>query len=234
MGHSQSSKACRAAQKAVPDKPSTASEPSFAEGCAAIESGCGPLSRVVPDKFQRLAMAGHLEVDMEIARGLSLRESLLQGGRLWLTCPVNLDKKSRAELWNRSRPVQQFDLFLSHTWMTPGKWKLLSLLLHSGSHKVLLIWSTAVIAATSLTILGRLPSPWLVEVHAMEFKAICPVGPWIDLASFVATVFGLLVSPYVPNARRQHDICFLDVASIHQTDARPAFGQDFCSLNPKP
>jgi len=183
------------------------------------ELGPGDQKRI-PDKFQRLAMLGHLEVDREIARGLSLRESLRQGGRLWLTAPADLSDKSRAELWSRSRPVQHFDVFISHTWMTPGKWKLLSLLFHSGSQKVLVIWSTAVIAVLSLTILKILPTPWLIEAHAMEFKAMCPVGPWIELASFVATLAGFIASPYLPSVQRPRDTCFLDVASIHQTDQR--------------
>lgn len=181
----------------------------------------GPESQKrIPDKFQRLAMLGHLEVDTEIARGLSLRESLRQGGRLWLTAPGDLSDKSRAELWSRSRPVQHFDMFISHTWKTSGKWKLLSLLFHSGSQKVLVIWFTTVIAVLSLTILGVLPAPWRIEAHAMEFKAMCPVGPWIELASFVATFAGFIASPYLPSMPRPRDTCFLDVASIHQTDQR--------------
>ena len=54
----------------------------------------GPESQKrIPDKFQRLAMLGHLEVDTEIARGLSLRESLRQGGRLWLTAPGDFERQ---------------------------------------------------------------------------------------------------------------------------------------------
>jgi len=157
-------------------------------------------------------------VDAEIARGISLRESLRQGGRLWLTCPAKLDEKSRAALWNRSRPVEHFDLFLSHTWMTAGKWKLLSLLLQSGSHKVLFVWVLGVGATAVLTVLGVLPSPWTVHVHLLDCHLSSAVGPWILLASALATVFGLLAAPYFPNIRRRSDVCFMDVASIHQSD----------------
>ena len=207
-----------------PKSSGPASELSFVDVRSAEEQGPGERElgpgnqKRIPDKFQRLAMLGHLEVDTEIARGLSLRESLRQGGRLWLTAPADLSDKSRAELWSRSRPVEHFDVFLSHTWMTPGKWKLLSLLFHSGSQKVLVIWFIIVLAVLSLAILGVLPAPWWIEAHAMEFKAMCPVGPWIELASFVATFAGFIAAPYLPSVLRPRDTCFLDVASIHQTE----------------
>ena len=62
--------------------------PSFADVCGALEAGERVTSSEsldsnqpkIPDKFQRLALLGHLEVDAEIARGISLRESLRQGG----------------------------------------------------------------------------------------------------------------------------------------------------------
>eukprot|EP00439_Symbiodinium_sp_Y106_P048821 s2576_g6.t1 len=234
--------------------------PSFADVCGALDGERMTSSESldsdqpkIPDKFQRLALLGHLEVDAEIARGISLRESLRQGGRLWLTCPAKLDEKSRAAdaeiargislreslrqggrlwltcpakldeksraaLWNRSRPVEHFDLFLSHTWMTAGKWKLLSLLLQSGSHKVLFVWVLGVGATAVLTVLGVLPSPWTVHVHLLDCHLSSAVGPWILLASALATVFGLLAAPYFPNIRRRSDVCFMDVASIHQSD----------------
>ena len=60
-----------------------------------------------------------------------------------------------------------------------------------------------------------------VSRTAEDFRAICPVGPWITVASLLATVTGLLVSPYFPGAHGRHDMCFMDLASIHQTDTRP-------------
>ncbi|CAE7828252.1 unnamed protein product [Symbiodinium sp. CCMP2456] len=200
--------------------------PSFADVCGALEAGERVTSSEsldsnqpkIPDKFQRLALLGHLEVDAEIARGISLRESLRQGGRLWLTCPANLDEKSRAALWNRSRPVKQFDVFLSHTWMTAGRCKLLSLLMQSGSHKVLFVWVLGVGATAALSLLGLLPSPWTFQTRVEGLDVSIRFGPWILLASFLATFLGLVSAPYFPSTRRQSDVCFVDVASIHQSD----------------
>jgi len=157
-------------------------------------------------------------VDAEIARGISLRESLRQGGRLWLTCPAKLDEKSRAALWNRSRPVKQFDVFLSHAWKTAGRWKLLSLLLQSCSHKVLFAWVLGVGAAAALSLLGVLPSPWTFQTRVEGLDVSIRFGPWILLASFLATLLGLPSAPYLPSTRRESDVCFVDVASIHQSD----------------
>ncbi|CAE6973163.1 unnamed protein product [Symbiodinium sp. CCMP2592] len=200
--------------------------PSVADVCGALEAGEQMSSSEsldseqpkIPDKFQRLALLGHLEVDAEIARGISLRESLRQGGRLWLTCPAKLDEKSRAALWNRSRPVKQFDIFLSHAWRTAGRWKLLSLLLQSGSHKVLFVWVLGVGAAAALSLLGVLPSPWTFQTGVAGLDVSIRFGPWILLASFLATFLGLPAAPYFPSTRRESDVCFVDVASIHQAD----------------
>lgn len=38
-------------------------------------------------------------------------------------------KPCAAELWKRSQKVDGFDFFISHTWRTPGRWKILSLLM---------------------------------------------------------------------------------------------------------
>lgn len=38
-------------------------------------------------------------------------------------------KPRAAELWKRSQKVDGFDFFISHTWRTPGRWKILSLLM---------------------------------------------------------------------------------------------------------
>jgi len=199
--------------------------PSFADVCGALDGERMTSSESldsdqpkIPDKFQRLALLGHLEVDAEIARGISLRESLRQGGRLWLTCPAKLDEKSRAALWNRSRPVKQFDVFLSHAWKTAGRWKLLSLLLQSCSHKVLFAWVLGVGAAAALSLLGVLPSPWTFQTRVEGLDVSIRFGPWILLASFLATLLGLPSAPYLPSTRRESDVCFVDVASIHQSD----------------
>ena len=196
--------------------------PPITDVCGALECGeaTEPAQPAVPNKFQRLSTLGHLEVDADIARGLSLQKSLRTGGRLWLTCPADLDKKAREELWNRSHPVKHFDLFLSHTWMTPGKWKLLSLLLQSGSHKTLFFWLVGVSLAAALSILDLVPLPWVISSFSFGFDRPMPVGPWILLASFVATTLGLFASPYFPRPSRQRDMCFLDLASIHQADAQ--------------
>jgi len=139
---------------------------------------------------------------------------------MWLHNPADLSDAARAALWDRSRQVKHFDAFLSHTWKTSGKWKLLSLLLHSGYHTTVLIWATTVLSVAALCLLHFIPSPWPVKMHVMDFQAACPVGPCIMLASIMATILGLFASPYFPNLLGKPDMCFFDMASIHQTDSK--------------
>jgi len=186
-----------------------------------LETGKLSLTSLVPgcqDKFGRLASLEHLKVDWDVVRGMSLRESLQQCGRLWLSTPEQLDDKARARLWNKSRKVEKFDMFLSHTWRTRGLQKMLSLLLQAGYPTVLLFWLCSVSTAYFLLVSGWLPAHWRFQVQILDFQASCESGPWILVASFVSVLLGMLVFPYLPNMCREPDVCFLDVASIHQKD----------------
>ena len=39
-------------------------------------------------------------------------------GVLWRASPLDMKDEQRLELWNRTRKVNEFDVFLSHTWHT--------------------------------------------------------------------------------------------------------------------
>ena len=96
-----------------------------------------------------------------------------------------------------------FDTFLSHTWLTAGRWKVLTLLLRSGWHMMFLGWVLGVTLAIVLCIFDVLPM----------------ISGWIFIFGIPAAFLGLFGSVYIPNQISQSQICFLDVVSIHQTDA---------------
>ena len=107
------------------------------------------------------------------------------------------------KLQSNDTKVDGFDTFLSHTWLTAGRWKVLTLLLRSGWHMMLLGWVLGVTIAVVLCILDVLPM----------------ISLWTFIFGIPAAFLGLFGSLYIPNQISRSQICFLDVVSIHQTDA---------------
>ena len=168
----------------------------------------------------RILNMPHFEVDAEILRGIDLKESLRSLGKLWRQSPLDLRIEARSGLWDKSRPVQGYDVFLSHTWLTPGKWKVLSLLLQSGWKQIWVIWFLSLSMILTLGLLGALPAPFQWRSGTLGFVTYCPFGPWLLVTSFLSMVLGLSLVPYTPACCGDTGgtMCFLDVACIHQTD----------------
>jgi len=179
----------------------------------------GAASSRAPSKWSRLKHGRHLEVDAEIVRGIRLQASLRGLGSLWRQSPVDLPEEDRLGLYERSAPSAGFDVFLSHTWQTPGRWKVLSLLMQAGRDYALAGWAIATGTAFVLSWLDVLPMPWRSTSHFPQFEHLeVPIFPWCLLGSFVGTFAGFCLTPYAPNVCGQHPVCFLDVVSIHQVD----------------
>ena len=149
-------------------------------------------------------------------RGISLRRTLQQAGSLWRYRPSELSFVQRTRLYHASRPTKHFDIFLSHTWLTSGKWKYLSLLIHFGWRTMLVSWVVGSLLSFVLCLQGILPLFSTYQARAVDFNGEIPYGCWVMLGGFIAAIGGLLASPYFPGGRS--DICFLDFVSIHQTD----------------
>ena len=90
----------------------------------------------------------------------------------------------------RSRNVESFDYFLSHTWLTPGKLKVVSLLLRFSWPAWLGSWLLLVSLAFSLTAAGVLPMFGSWPHQGPQFQAECPIGIWGMLASIVSLPLG--------------------------------------------
>ncbi|CAE7223236.1 unnamed protein product [Symbiodinium natans] len=153
----------------------------------------------------------------DLMRGVSLRSTLRQGGWLWLYSPSVLSFEKRKQVFATSKPTERFDKFLSHTWWTHGKWKMLSLLIHFGWPTMLIAWTLGITLSFVLSFMGVLPACTSFEVHAIEFHGQVPYGCWIMLTGLMAPIAGLMAFPYLPRLHGS-DTCFLDFVCINQTD----------------
>ena len=167
-------------------------------------------------KESSLASLSLDEDSKHLARAIGLTTAL-QKPWLWQTSPVDLDPLARQKLWSMSTQVSSFDIFFSHTWQTSGRQKYLSLLLQSGWRVALAAWVAAAALAFFLGGNGTLPLPFPYNPRHFDLQMDCYMGPWLCVFGHLATVLGLLLSPYIP--RCQLSMCFLDVVSINQVDS---------------
>ncbi|CAE6966319.1 GIP [Symbiodinium natans] len=160
----------------------------------------------------------HSEVDTEIARGISLRRSLANFGRVWRYDPKTWTLEERMSLYQLSKKVPKFQMFISHTWWTPGRWKVLSLSFQCGWHYVLICWFCAIILSAVLCKAGVLPMPFKYQARIFGFNELCPMGFWVLATGFLATVLSLASVSILPHRCHGNDMSFIDVTSIHQVD----------------
>jgi len=183
-------------------------------GSSSFES---PASRAARS-MQSMVSAQIRTTDMEILRGIMLRESLKKGACLWRKNPMHLSVKTRAKLFLRSRHVTHLDMFISHTWSAGGWSKALSLLMQSGCMNAMALWLLGIMLAIAFSLTEVLPMSFTYSSSMAKFALDCPLGPWSMVFGSFGTLFGLLLSPYCPSPCRSVDMCFIDAACIHQTD----------------
>ena len=150
-------------------------------------------------------------------QGVRLRETMRWAGRVWRYRPSELSMQRRSKLSGLSEQVENFDIFFSHTWVTPGRWKVLSLLFQRGWPAMLVAWTAGVLLACTLCMLDVLPlwSRW--QSLTIGFTDDIPIGSWLMVFGGMFAMVGLVSSPY---AAGWSDVCFLDVVCINQTDER--------------
>ncbi|CAJ1390081.1 unnamed protein product [Effrenium voratum] len=154
----------------------------------------------------------HLSED-GLVRGIRLKATLWHLGSLWRKSPCDMELPERTGLWQKSRPLFKFDKFISHTWATPGRSKVVALLLQTGWGVSASSWALAVLVSGILCALNVLPMPFVYHAHFHDFHQECPFGMWIMSCSSLAQLVGLLASPYLCSSSPD---CFLDVVSINQ------------------
>ncbi|OLP96744.1 putative serine/threonine-protein kinase [Symbiodinium microadriaticum] len=159
-----------------------------------------------------LLLRDALVPDLEILRGVSVKDTLRGFGRLWRRSPMDLSEELRAAMWDRSRQLESFDLFLSHTWRTGGLWKFLALTLQCGWQRLLLSWLMAMILVETLAFFDILPSHMNFTAVFEGDSYVFPFGAWgLFLANFAPVVIAIAA----PGGTKD---CFLDIVSINQVD----------------
>jgi len=161
-----------------------------------------------------------LDCDMDLLRGIRLQTTLRRGGYLWRCKPHKLTGLERMQFYRAGAPTKSIDIFFSHTWKTPGKWKALSLFVQGNWLSVVIAWVLTVFGAFWLCVFDLLPMPFFYEVNALGFKAQCPLGFWMLVLGMVASLLTPLASAYIPSHISMSPVCFVDVACIHQADPK--------------
>ena len=162
--------------------------------------------------LQKMLEMKHMEVDHEIMRGIPLHR-LLRRVEVW-TSPDEIRRRNWTErVWNLSRPVSSHDIFLSHTWRSKGRWKVLALTMQSGWFHGLLAWFVGVALVLCFRVFDVIPDVWEnVVIFLGESEITISMEPWTVMSGGIFMVMGLCVSPFLPLKTK---ICYLDAACIH-------------------
>ncbi|CAE7614632.1 unnamed protein product [Symbiodinium sp. CCMP2456] len=154
----------------------------------------------------------------ELMKGISMKGTLQSWGRLWRQSPIDLPEKERAALWTHSRQVDHFDMFLSHTWATSGRWKYLALSFQHAWPYVVLTWLLAMVVVELLTCLDLVPAISHASFSYQGFMEECPFSGLGLLVAMPVSVLTFFFAPYFPDIGCKKQCCFLDVVSINQVD----------------
>eukprot|EP00434_Breviolum_minutum_P024265 symbB.v1.2.021426.t1/scaffold1844.1/size99053/6 len=130
-------------------------------------------------KRSRLEKTLHLHVDIDILRAVPLRSTLRNFGSLWRMDPGKISKKELQKVFMKSRPSTSYDMFLSHTWVTGGRPKYISILLRFHWHKMLIGWCIATLLAVILVLTGHLRFHLFSSIDLnMSDPPEVPMAPW--------------------------------------------------------
>ena len=154
----------------------------------------------------------------QLMRGVSLRKTLRWGGAIWFAKPTVASEAKKAKLFASSAPTQSYDMFVSHTWLTSGGYKMLALLLQFGWRAMFVSWAMGATLALVLCLLGQLPAITSFHADVTGFEGSIPLHCWSMMGGFIGALVGLLLYPHVSCHRT--DTCFLDYLCIHQSDKR--------------
>eukprot|EP00438_Fugacium_kawagutii_P028273 Skav234031 [mRNA] locus=scaffold1723:152454:153926:+ [translate_table: standard] len=163
-------------------------------------------------RFNKMTNSKHMEIDEEVTRGIALHRALRRG-ELW-TSPQEIRRKNRsAEVWKLSKRVSSLDIFLSHTWRTNGRWKVLALIMQTGWLHGFLGWVIGLAIMLCLRGFELVSDPWKIDFLAGGHTRSTSLSLWTVSVSELFLLMGLYLSPYLPFKTQ---MCFFDVACIHQ------------------
>jgi len=156
-----------------------------------------------------------LSLDPRLLRGISLKKSLRNFGRVWKTAPSELVATDHAYLSRITSDVDRFDVFLSHTWKTSGRLKYWALLLGSAWPTVILSWCILTMLTAILTAARVLPATGFYPAESYNFQNWAEIGPWMRISGILGFLLGFIAAPF---ACQRSEIVFVDVVSINQAD----------------
>ncbi|CAE7484929.1 unnamed protein product, partial [Symbiodinium sp. CCMP2456] len=157
-----------------------------------------------------------LLVDEDILRSVTLGSSLQRAGWIWRLQPQRMAENELEALWPLAKPGSGYDMFLSHTWLTPGPLKFRSLLLAFNWHYALLGCFLGGFMALLLYAFDAAPMPMIYVAQFKGYGEVCALGPWALLLTPLCGASALLLSPYLP--RHKSVNVFFDLVCIHQTN----------------
>ena len=189
----------------------TAVGASYSAALGPVESG-GVQESVGSPQERRITKA--LEVDLEILRGMPLH-CALRRPRIWIQPRLYRHTHRSAGLWLASSPTSSLDIFLSHSWRTPGSQKILGLVLQAGWLHALAGWCLLTGLVLYLRLEGILDAPLRRTLLVAGVRYECDSTYWLVIAGAVGLLGGFFLSLYLPLKSR---LCFLDIACVHQGD----------------
>ena len=137
-------------------------------------------------------------------------------GLFW-ECPTKEWRlEDRLRLWQQSQPMEQIDVFVSHTWLAPSRSKFWYLLSRRGWFMSFLLWLMAALVCVILGAFQMLPMSRSVFLFEGQLQESPSAGLWILGFSLLAQVVGLCLSPHV--SAPSTTTCFIDLMSINQAD----------------
>ncbi|GMI25434.1 hypothetical protein TrRE_jg12983, partial [Triparma retinervis] len=176
---------------------------------------------VVPKQASRIqsATVGFLQdtPSDDIRRGVPFSRAIANFGRVFRVHPNTLDHAAKTALYESSVPADFLDVFVSHSWSSPGYQKYISLLVCECGKPAIV---AAVVSGLGVLLLQKFVAklPFMVVEGAFDpiFEVYQESQPWEFLTSFIAGLFVLLFYPLFPCVSTK--FFFIDCMVIHQTD----------------
>lgn len=167
--------------------------------------------------------AGRTYIEKDILRGALLHRTLTGFGKFWRYAPSNLKDHHRKALWQVSQPVSEIDVFLSHTWMTVGWKKVLSLMTRYGRGYYFSFALLVCMTVFPLAVMQTLPifCKTCTGFHSLphwNFEGRWPGGIWCTACTPPLILVSLVFWPMLPGCLQKTTLVFLDVLCINQVD----------------
>jgi len=153
------------------------------------------------------------EIDPELLRGVELGKVISRGGALWK--PPSPD--AAVDL---SEEVDALDSFISHAWVSPTFWKVLTLLIHFYLPLAAFLTLVALLVLVPLVAVADLPSVVCspVKLQQIDFEGELCITPACSVLLPGVALLSLLLAPSMPAGMKPRKMVFLDSQCINQTD----------------